>query len=153
MAKTKQSAITRIVDLLANEGQKIVAKELAKVSYTYRSLNLRDSYGWGVYVDGKLARKGYTASSPGIKKKWYGEEITGYEAVVEYLESKYKPHPGIDLVVVAAMPYGEILQNAEGNVKKKYEVIAVARNEIKALSRKFKNAKFGIISHGKQDNI
>ena len=153
MAKTKQSAITRIVDLLANEGQKIVAKELAKVSYTYRSLNLRDSYGWGVYVDGKLARKGYTASSPGIKKKWYGEEITGYEAVVEYLESKYKPHPGIDLVVVAAMPYGEILQNAEGNVKKKYEVIAVARNEVKALSRKFKNAKFGIISHGKQDNI
>ena len=83
MAKTKQSAITRIVDLLANEGQKIVAKELAKVSYTYRSLNLRDSYGWGVYVDGKLARKGYTAISPGIKKKWYGEEITGYEAVVE----------------------------------------------------------------------
>lgn len=68
MAKTKQSAITRIFDLLANEGQKIVAKELAKVSYTYRSLNLRDSYGWGVYVDGKLARKGYTASSPGIKK-------------------------------------------------------------------------------------
>lgn len=62
MAKTKQSAITRIVDLLANEGQKIVAKELSKVSYTYRSLNLRDSYGWGVYVDGKLARKGYTAS-------------------------------------------------------------------------------------------
>ena len=48
MAKTKQSAITRIVDLLANEGQKIVAKELSKVSYTYRSLNLRDSYGWGV---------------------------------------------------------------------------------------------------------
>ena len=36
MAKTKQSAITRIVDLLANEGQKIVAKELAKVSYTRR---------------------------------------------------------------------------------------------------------------------
>ena len=105
------------------------------------------------WFDGKLARKGYTASSPGIKKKWYGEEITGYEAVVEYLEYKYKPHPGIDLVVVAAMPYGEILQNAEGNVKKKYEVIAVARNEVKALSRKFKNAKFGIISHGKQDNI
>mgnify|MGYP000641782420 CR=1 FL=1 len=69
MAKTKQSAITRIVDLLANEGQKIVDKELSKVSYTYRSLNLRDSYGWGVYVDGKLVRKGYTASSPGIKKK------------------------------------------------------------------------------------
>ena len=52
MAKTKQSAITRIVDLLANEGQKIVDKELSKVSYTYRSLNLRDSYGWGGYVGG-----------------------------------------------------------------------------------------------------
>lgn len=157
MAKTKQSAITRIVDLLANEGQKIVDKELSKVSYTYRSLNLRDSYGWGVYVDGKLVRKGYTANSPGIKKKWkengQEEDITGYETVVEYLESKYKPHPGIDLVVVAAMPYGEILQNAEGNVKKKYEVIAVARNEVKALSQKFKNTKFGIISHGKQDSI
>lgn len=87
------------------------------------------------------------------KEKWYGEEITGYEAVTEYLEHKYQPYPGIDLAVVAAMPYGEILQNAEGNVKKKYEVIAVARNEVMALSRKFKNAKFGIISHGKQDSI
>ena len=64
MAKTKQSAITRIVDLLANEGQKIVDKELSKVSYTYRSLNLRDSYGWGVYVTESLSERDIPPALP-----------------------------------------------------------------------------------------
>lgn len=144
----KKDRISELVRFLSKEGQKIVDNELSKVTYTYRTLNLRDSYGWGVYVDGKLVNKGYTANSPGIKKKWYSEDITGYEAIVEFIEQKYKPHPGIDLVVAVAMPYGEILQDGDGNVKKKYEVINLSRNALKDLASKFKNANFGIISHG-----
>lgn len=144
----KKNHISELVNLLSREGQKIVDNELSKVDYTYRTLNLRDSYGWGVYLDGKLVRKGYTANSPGVKKKWYGEDITGYEAIVEFIERKYKPHPGIDLVVVVAMPYGEILQDGAGSVKKKYEVINLSRNALKDLSSRFKGANFGIISHG-----
>ena len=144
----KKDRISELVRFLSKEGQKIVDNELSKVTYTYRTLNLRDSYGWGVYVDGKLVNKGYTANSPGIKKKWYSEDITGYEAIVEFIEQKYKPHPGIDLVVAVAMPYGEILQDGAGNVKKKYEVINLSRNALKDLASKFNNANFGIISHG-----
>lgn len=144
----KKDRISELVNFLSREGQKIVDNELSKVTYTYRTLNLRDSYGWGVYVGGKLVNKGYTANSPGIKKKWYSEDITGYEAIVEFIEQKYKPHPGIDLVVVVAMPYGEILQEGTGNIKKKYEVINLSRNALKNLASRFKNANFGIISHG-----
>lgn len=148
----KKERISELVKFLSREGQKIVDNELSKVTYTYRTLNLRDSYGWGVYVDGKLVNKGYTATSPGIKKKWkvngVEEDITGYEAIVEFIEQKYKPHPGIDLVVAVAMPYGEILQDGGGNVKKKYEVINLSRNALKDLASRFKNANFGIISHG-----
>ena len=64
-------------------------------------------------------------------------------ALCDFLENKYKPHSGIDLVVVVAMPYGEIVED-----KYKYEVISTARNDVKQLASKFKNANFGIISHG-----
>lgn len=148
MGRTKQDAISHIVKILSREGQRIVDNQLSKADYTYRSLNLRDSYGWGVYVFGTLAAKGYTTNTPGSKKKWYGEDITGYDAITDFLERKYKPHDGIDLVIVAAMPYGEVLQDGAGGVKRKYEVIATARDEVKALSKKFKGSTFGIISHG-----
>lgn len=144
----RRNRISELVKFLSREGQRIVDTELSKVTYTYRTLNLRDSYGWGVYVDGKLVSKGYTANSDGIKKKWYDENITGHEAIVEFIEQKYKPHPGIDLVVAVAMPYGEILQDGGGNVKKKYEVINISRNALRDLASKLNNANFGIISHG-----
>lgn len=149
MDMAKKNRISELVDFLSKEGQKIVDNELSKVTYTYRTLNLRDSYGWGVYLDGKLVNKGYTANSPGIKKKWGNEDITGYDAIVEFLENKYKPHPGMDLVVVVAMPYGQILQEGGGSLKKKYEVIAIAQNQLKALSGKIKGSTFGIIKDGK----
>lgn len=47
------------------------------------------------------------------------------------------------MVVAVAMPYGEIVED-----KYKYEVIATARDDVKRLASKFKNANFGIISHG-----
>lgn len=148
MGKTKQDNITRMVKFLSQEGQRIVNNQLAKVDYEHRTKNLKDSYGWGVYVYGSLVAKGYQNPEATEPRKWYGEDIYGNQAIADFLETKYKPHDGIDLVVVAAMPYGEVLQEGGGRVKRKYEVIATARDEVKALSRKFKGSTFGIISHG-----
>ena len=117
--------------------------QLQNKGYTHRTHNLHDSYGWGVYVDKKLVASGFPAVKAEKGRKWYGETIKGREAITDFLQNKYKAHDGIDLVVAVAMPYGEIVED-----KYKYEVIATARNDVKQLASKFKNANFGIISHG-----
>lgn len=140
----KNNRIQDLIKLLSNEGQKIVDSQLQNKGYTHRSHNLHDSYGWGVYLNGSLVASGFPATQATKGKKWYGETVKGREAITDFLKNKYKPHDGIDLVVAVAMPYGEIVEE-----KYKYEVVATARNEVKQLASKFKNATFGTISHGK----
>lgn len=139
----KKNRIQELVKFLSEEGQKIVDSQLQNKGYTHRSHNLHDSYGWGVYVDKNLVASGFPATQATKGKKWYGETIKGREAITDFLKNKYTPHEGIDLVVAVAMPYGEIVED-----KYKYEVIATARDDVKRLASKFKNANFGIISHG-----
>ena len=136
----KKDRISELVRSLSQEGQKIVDSQLKNKHHTH---NLHDSYGWGVYVDKKLVASGFPAIKAEKGKKWYGETIKGREAITDFLQNKYKAHDGIDLVVAVAMPYGEIVES-----KYKYEVIATARNDVRQLASKFKNANFGIISHG-----
>lgn len=139
----KKDRISELVGFLSVEGQKIVDSQLKNKGYTHRTHNLHDSYGWGVYVDKKLVASGFPAVKAEKGRKWYGETIKGREAITDFLQNKYKAHDGIDLVVAVAMPYGEIVES-----KYKYEVIATARDDVKRIASKFKNANFGIISHG-----
>ena len=139
----KKDSISELVRFLSGEGQKIVDSQLQNKGYTHRTHNLHDSYGWGVYVDKKLVASGFPTVKAEKGRKGYGETIKGREAITDFLQNKYKAHDGIDLVVAVAMPYGEIVED-----KYKYEVIATARNDVKQLASKFKNANFGIISHG-----
>lgn len=142
MAKSRKR-IQDLIKFLSNEGQKIVDSQLQNKGYTHRSRNLHDSYGWGVYLNKSLVASGFPAMQATEGKKWYGETIKGREAITDFLRNKYKPHDGIDLVVAVAMPYGAIVEE-----KYKYEVIATARNDVKRLASRFKNANFGVISHG-----
>ena len=129
--------------MLSQEGERIVNEQLAKKQYTHRSFNLHDSYGWGVYVNGKLTAKGFPAEKATKGKKWNGEEYKGRETITGFLENKYKPHDGIDLVVAVAMPYGVEVEEIY-----KYEVVATARAEVKQLESKYPRAKYGVISKG-----
>lgn len=147
--KVKDNSINRLVDFLSGEAKKIVDEELKNVGYKHDTDNLHDSYGWGIYVNSKLVRSGYQTQNAIAPRIWEREPLYGRDAITDFLERKYKPHDGIDLVIVAAMPYAGILQEGLGNLKKKYEVIAIAQNQLKALSRRFKNSTFGIIKNGK----
>lgn len=139
----KKNRVQDLIKLLSSEGQKIIDSQLQNKGYAHRSHNLHDSYGWGVYLNKSLVASGFPASQATEGKKWYGETVKGREAIIDFLQNKYKPHDGIDLVVAVAMPYGAIVEE-----KYKYEVIATARNDVKRLASRFKNANFGIISHG-----
>ena len=134
--------ITRLLDTLEKEGKKILAECEQERTYTHRTHNLYDSYGFGVYLNGKLQRKGFLSSSETATetKKWYGQEISGREQIENFLTGEYKPGKGIDLVVVAAMPYAEVLENASSGQHQKYKVISMSYNKLKELSNGVKGS-------------
>jgi len=140
--KIRTDSITKLVNFLSEEAKRIIDEELSNVSYKNDTDNLHDSYGWGIYINGKLTKSGYQTEYALSPRIWEREPIYGRDAITEFLEQKYKPHEGIDLVIAAAMPYGQILQ------ERKYEVIAIAQNQLKALSNRIKGSTFGIIKNG-----
>lgn len=137
--------------LLYDKALKLIEKELEKdaknvlkeciqeITYTHRTKNLYDSYGYGIYVNGKLTKVGYLSASPQAKesKNWYGETIKGREEIEDYLRNGYSPSGVIDLAVAAAMPYAKILEDGSGNLKHSYRVISMSFQKFQELSYKY----------------
>ena len=134
--------ITRLLDALDKEGKRILAECEQERTYTHRTQNLYDSYGFGVYYNGKLTRKGFLSSSPTATKtkKWYGVEVEGREQIENFLNREYKPSKGIDLVIAAAMPYAHALENASSGQHQKYKVISMSYNKLRDLSSQVKGS-------------
>lgn len=141
MARTNW--VQKYVKILSEHGKRIVNEQLASVEYAHRTYNLHDSYGWGVYVDGKLVASGFPEEQAKEGKEWKGDTYKGRKTITDFLNNKYKPHPGIDFVVAVAMPYGIEVEVVYG-----YEVIASARRSVMDLAPRFKNATSGIIGDG-----
>ena len=67
-------------------------------------------------------------------------EISGREQIENFLMSEYKAPKGIELVIVAAMPYAEVLENASSGQHQKYKVISMSYNKLKDLSSQVKGS-------------
>lgn len=116
-----------------------------------RTFNLRDSYASAVFyngqmVNGTMRTLGTPMATEG--KKFKGRILHGRNEASDYLRNRYKPTSmGLSLVVVAAMPYGEILEKGGGNLRYKYKVISGANSLLRSLGSSF-SAKFGVRKHG-----
>lgn len=134
MWSIRDRAVRLYVDKLSSIGQEIVDNELANISYNHDTYNLHDSYGWCVYVGGKIAHMGFAGAKQASKrKKWHGKEISGREEIKDLFENRYKPKSFIELAVGVAMPYGMVLEE-----KLKYEVFAVAADSVKRAANRIK---------------
>lgn len=133
--------INKIVDMLANEGGKLILQAVNSRDYTHRTYNLHDSYGSAVYLNGALVDKSIRTLEPMATeaKKYKGSKLKGSEEIMRYFRS-YKPKSEIELLVVAAMPYGWVLEKGEGGLRRKYKVISGINTEVTALAAKL-NAK------------
>lgn len=140
--------IARVLDQLEKEGQRILRECEQERTYTHQTQNLYDSYGFGVYYNGKLTRKGFLSSSPTATetKEWYGVEVEGREQIENFLNREYKPSKGIDLVIAAAMPYAHALENASSGQYQKYRVISMSYNKLVELQKQAKGSVVSIIS-------
>lgn len=133
--------INKIVDMLSDEGGKLILQAVNSRDYTHRTYNLHDSYGSAVYLNGKLVDKSIRTLEPMATeaKKYKGSKLKGSEEIMKYFRS-YKPKSEIELLVVAAMPYGRVLEKGEGGLRRKYKVISGINTEVTALAAKL-NAK------------
>lgn len=140
--------ITRVLDQFEKEGQRILRECEQERNYTHRTQNLYYSYGFGVYYNGKLTRKGFLSSSPTATKtkKWYGVDVEGREQIENFLNREYKPSKGIDLVIAAAMPYAHALENASSGQRQKYRVISMSYDKLTKLQSQVKGSLVSIIS-------
>ena len=133
--------IDKFVDMLADEGGKLILQAVNSRDYTHRTYNLHDSYGSAVYLNGKLVEKSVMLlGSKATKAKSYkGSKLKGSEEIMKYFQS-YKPKSEIELVVAAAMPYGVVLEKGSDGLKHKYKVISGINTEVGNLAARL-NAK------------
>ena len=133
--------IDKFVDMLADEGGKLILQAVNSRDYTHRTYNLHDSYGSAVYLNGKLVEKSVMLlGSKATKAKSYkGSKLKGSEEIMKYFRS-YKPKSEIELVVAAAMPYGVVLEKGSSGLKHKYKVISGINTEVGNLAARL-NAK------------
>lgn len=153
MAGYKERMTEALVAQLAVEGDRILKECEQEADYTHRTYNLYDSYGYGIYVDGKLKRSGFLTNTATATegKRWYKDTVKGRERLEEFLSSEYKATKGIDMVVVAAMPYAHALENQSSGQKRKYRVISMAFDKLKALSDKIPKSAVYNISASKRE--
>lgn len=133
--------INKFVDMLSDEGGKLILQAVNSRDYTHRTYNLHDSYGSAVYLNGKLVEKSVMllGSKATKAKKYKGNEMRGAEEIMKYFRS-YEPKSAIELVVAAAMPYGVVLEKGGGGLRRKYKVISGINTEVGNLAARL-NAK------------
>lgn len=134
-----KQAINAILLELEKDAESVMNECIQEITYTHRSYNLYDSYGYGIYLNGKLTKFGFLSATPKATegKSWYGEKIKGRDAISDYLKKDYKPSGAIDLAIVAAMPYAKVLEDGSGNLKRSYRVISMSVQKLRTLAAKY----------------
>lgn len=133
---------------MAEDCEDLVYTAYMTGTYDEETGNLADSIGAAVYRDGVLLKDTMAYRQPRAtkSKEWYsGDWRSGHDEMMRYFRN-YKPRTmGLTIVLVAAMPYAEVLEKRKNGLQKKYKVITGAYGALKALKGKYESdaAKMG----------
>lgn len=128
-----------LLDDMARDCMRLVKEAIETSTFTSRTRNLISSYGAAVYKDGVFKERTLATIdfSPTKPKSWYGELISGQEAMMNYFRT-YKPRTkGYTIVLVAAMPYATVLEKGSAGLHYKYKVISGAYSLQHELAAKY----------------
>lgn len=131
--------IQYLINLLAAEGKKLVESAYKNKDFTDRTYNLHDSYGCGVFYNRILQESTiYTLQAKATgKKQWYNDFLSGEEEIRSFLKDyERQTTDGLQLVIVAAMPYAEVLESGK-NLTRKYKVISSIYGDMKKTASKY----------------
>lgn len=157
IAINKKAILDDVIAGMREDCKKLVKEAFETATFTERTGNLADSYGAAVYVDGKLREEtmAYRTIKATETKDWYiRSNIGGHGEMLNFFRD-YKPKSkGIAIVLVAAMPYAEVLErgkakNGAFTLQHKYKVVSGAYSLLQDLAenyngkRGYKRYKFG----------
>lgn len=107
----------QFLDILEGEARLFINEMIDSRTYEHDTYNLYDSYGYGIYENGKLLRKSSRGRTANKARHWYGSEVWGYEMVDEFFESFNEVEKnGYVVVFVASIPYAAALEHRDYRV-------------------------------------
>lgn len=142
-----------MVSYLAKEGDRIAQKAMISKEALDRSGNMSDAYGYIVFYEGKVKKKGYalpTNMASDIHKGWdkIGVDAgTGREWLDEFMDTWKPESNGFVLIVVNAAFYSGILEQGRqtnrgsaAHYGKQFQIISQIASDMKDLQGKFKGS-------------
>lgn len=149
----KENFERSLIKELADYGEMIIKEAYNTKTFDDQTFNLHDSYGSAVYKDGVYEKGTLRTLEPQATKtkKVDGRHVKGKNVVSRYLRDYRPRQKGFTLVVVAAMPYGDILEAGKEPLKHKYRVVSGARWMMRSLAYSL-SSRFGIKKHGMSIN-
>lgn len=160
----------KLINELTNDGHRAIQVAYQNRDFRNQLWNLYDSYGSAVYEKGRLIKHtvrylgNQEQSRSGRSMGWTwkggrtmptrtgqryhtGDEIqmNGRDEVIDFFQ-QYRPQhkTGIQLVIVAAMFYANILESGVGKIKRKIKVISGARDAMEDIAKKYGGTFFDI---------
>ena len=135
MATSGGVLIKALISQLADDVEKAIREAYEGREFTNRTYNLHDSYGSAVYYNCTLVKSSirYVGAEMAEEDERYGRNE------VNDFFSNYRPknRKGIDLVIVAAMFYADILEEGKGKLKRKYKVISEGEDYMREVASRF----------------
>ena len=128
-----------IVQDMAKDCERLVYYAIHTATFTSQTGNLVDSYGAAVYKDGVFVENTFFTApiQATVSNKWYNEYKYGKDEMIKYFRD-FKPRTkGFTIVLVAAMPYAEVLEKGSAGLHHKYKVISGAYSLLQDLAENY----------------
>ena len=143
-----RAVFTALEEDMRMDCERLVKEALNTSTYRNQTGNLASSYGAAVYKDGVFLENTLATYdfSPTKTKKWYARSNIGGQGEMRNYFRNYRPKgEGYQIVLVAAMPYSEVLEKGSAGLHQKYKVISLMQELAEKYTGKrgYKKYKWG----------
>lgn len=126
---------------LIKYAKETLSKAYLESNYLNRTLNLKDSYVWGVFLNGKRIDYGFLTLSPesteAKQRTGDGKLLKGREQAQLFIDNYSPNNNGWEVVFAATMYYGVYLEMTGTKRQQQYVVISSIFDDVR---EDFKNA-------------
>lgn len=146
MGRLVNKYIQDMVEYLAKEGARLAKNAATSKDAKNRTKNQLDAFGYMVFFNGEVKKKGYAYPTPQAEKGHRGWDAigvpdgSGREWLDDFMQTWKPESKGFVLIVVNAAFYSVILEEGRGKVQSRFRIISQLKDDMETLQKKFKGA-------------